>query len=81
MNQSQSSIDEVSIEEKDECPELVSLNDSDDEDEHPKKRMKIEPDLPYGKMILFEYPEDAPQGILTRAANAHGINLEWKYKK
>ena len=58
----------------------------DDDDELPSKKIKldnadssIEP--PFGNLVLFDYPDDAPQSILTRAVTARGGSLDFKFDK
>lgn len=61
-------------------------NDVDDDEELPCKRIKLQNEAtgiqpPFGNLVLFEYPDDAPQSILSRAITARGGSLDFKYDK
>lgn len=85
MNQSQSSLDESFEDQtkgkntKKRLHDTITSDESDEEIPYNNKRTKNEPVAPYGKMVLFDHVGDAPPGVLTRAANAYGIKIDWKY--
>lgn len=58
----------------------------DEDDEIPSKKRKFDNEEsriqpPFGILVLFDYPDDAPQSILTRAVTARGGNLDFKFDK
>lgn len=64
----------------------ASKQDYDNDDLVPCKKAKFDDHKsnilpPFGNLVLFEYPDDAPQSIISRAVTARGGALDIKFDK